>query len=218
MLDSSSGWAVGGNGVILRASGGSWGKTSSPTSNTLRSVFMVGSSDGWAVGDGGTIIRYQNGLWVNYPSPTAAQLNSVSMLNSGYGWAVGAGGTILHYNGLNWTPVGSGISTNLNSVGQTSAQSALAVGDSATFVQWNGVAWYQAFPSPALSGSPNLNSVFVTSNGFGLIVGAPPSLGAQGTILQASIPIPEFSGSELLLGIALIATLGVVQIHRRKLR
>ncbi len=215
IVDSSNGWAVGGNGAILHESGGSWAAVSSPTSNTLRSLFMVGSSDGWAVGDGGTIIRYQNGIWVNYPSPTSAQLNAVSLLDSSHGWAVGAGGTIIHYDGITWTAVASGISANLNSVAQTNPQGALAVGDSATILQWNGIAWYQTIPSPPLSGSPNLNSIFALPNGFGLIVGAQAAAGSQGTVIQVSIPIPELAYPQLLLAAVLTTTLGIISIRRR---
>ncbi len=216
MVGSNSGWAVGGSGAILSSSGGSWASISSPTSNTLRSVFMVGSSDGWAVGDGGTILRYQNGLWTNYPSPTGSQLNAVTLLDSSHGWAVGAGGTILHYDGLTWSPVGSGISANLNSVAAANQQSALAVGDSATIAQWNGVAWYQVTPSPSIFGNPNLNSIFSLPNGYGVIVGAPSVPGAQGTVLQVSIPIPEFTGPQLLLAFLLITTLGIASSRQRR--
>lgn len=218
MQDSNTAWAVGGNGAILQESGGSWGAVSSPTSNTLRSIFMVGSSDGWAVGDGGVIIRYQNGQWTNYPSPTSAQLNGVSLLDSSHGWAVGSGGTIIHYDGVTWSPVASGGSVNLNSVAQVNTQSALAVGDSATFLQWNGVAWYQTTPSPPISGSPNLNSIFALSNGVGLIVGAPGASGGQGTVLQISIPVPELVNPQLLLTAVLVTTLGIISIRRGRFR
>ncbi len=217
MMDSNTGWAVGGSGAILRESGGSWGTVSSPTSNTLRSVFMVGASDGWAVGDGGVILRYQSGQWVNYPSPTGTQLNAVSLLDSTHGWAVGAGGTIIHYDGLTWGAVASGNSMNLNAVAQVNPQSALAVGDSATFLQWTGVAWYQTTPSPPLSGSPNLNSIFTLSDGSGVIVGAPPASGAQGTVLRVSIPVPELANPQLLFAAVLIITLGSIAIRRRRI-
>ncbi len=217
MQDANTGWAVGGNGAILRESGGSWGAVSSPTSNTLRSIFMVGSSDGWAVGDGGVIIRYQNGQWINYPSPTSGQLNAVSLSDSSHGWAVGSGGTIIHYDGVTWNPVASGNSMKLNSVAQVNTQSALAVGDSATILQWNGFAWYQTTPSPPISGSPNLNSIFALSNGLGLIVGAPAASGSQGTVLQVSIPVPELVSPQLLLAAVLITTLSIISIRRRRL-
>ena len=189
MTDSNNGWAVGDNGVILRYAGGSWGSVSSQTTNTLRSVFMLGSSDGWAVGDGGTILRYQSisGLWISYPSPTSARLNSVFLSDSSHGWAVGASGTILHYDGTTWGSVAQSFaSANLNSVSQLNSQNAWAVGDSGTILQWNGYGWYPAVPSPPLAGNPNLNSVFLDSSGYGLIVGGIAAPGAQGTIVTIS--------------------------------
>jgi photosystem II stability/assembly factor-like uncharacterized protein len=218
--DASDIWAVGDNGAILRYSGGSWGAISSSTPNTLRSIFMLGPTDGWAVGDAGTILRYQSGQWMVYSSPTSASLNSVFFLDASHGWAVGDGGTILHFDGFVWTPVAAGASSNLNSVAQVNPQEAWVVGDSATILQWNGIAWYQVATSPSLSGSANLNSIFISSNGFGLVVGAPQTAGSQGTILQVSTlnPIPEVTNPQLLI-IAVIGTLVIImQVQRRRRR
>ena len=220
MIDGNNGWAVGDNGAILRYAGGSWGSVSAPTPNTLRSVFMTGPSDGWAVGDGGTIVRYQNGQWTTYASPTSASLNSVFFLDSTHGWSVGSGGTILYYNGLVWSPVAAGASANLNSVSQVNPQEAWAVGDFATILHWNGIGWYQVSPSPPISGNPNLNSIFISSNGFGLIVGAPQAPGSPGTILQVSAlsPVPELFNPELVLAVIIGASLLIRPIRRRRLR
>jgi len=216
MVDGSNGWAVGDNGAILQYSG-SWGSVSAPTTNTLRSVFMVGASDGWAVGDGGTIIRFQNGQWVTYPSPTSASLNSVYFLDSSHGWAVGSGGTILYFNGLLWSPVATGISANLNSVAQVNPQEAWAVGDSATILHWNGISWYQVSPSPPISGNPKLNSIFISSSGVGVIVGAPQVSGSQGVILQLSaLPVPELLSPQLILAAIIGTALIIGPIRRRR--
>jgi len=219
MIDASNGWAVGDNGAILRYAGGSWGSVSAPTPNTLRSVFMAGSTDGWAVGDGGTILRYQNGQWSTYPSATSARLNSVYLLDSSHGWAVGSGGTILHYDGLVWSSVATGSSANLNSVAQVNPQEAWAVGDSAAILHWDGVSWYQTTPSPSLSGNPNLNSIYISSNGFGLVVGASQAAGSQGTILRVSTlnPIPELPNPDFLLA-AVFGTAIIILIRRRRIK
>lgn len=214
MVDSSNGWAVGSAGTILRYSSGSWASVFSPTTMTLRSVYMLGASDGWAVGDGGELLRYQaaGGQWTKFPSPTGAQLNSVSLSDLSHGWAVGAGGTILHYDGTLWVSVANFASANLNSVFQVNPQEAWAVGDSATILQWTGMSWYPVTPSPALSGNPNLNSIFMTSPSFGLIVGGSPGPGSQGTLLQIPQminPIPEFSALQIVLAAIFIVGLTI---------
>jgi photosystem II stability/assembly factor-like uncharacterized protein len=219
MIDSVSGWAVGDNGAILRYSGGSWGLVTSSTSNTLRTIFMLGASDGWAAGDSGTILRYQGGLWVNYPSPTSSQLNSIYLMDGSHGWAVGASGTIVHFDGSVWVNVADPLSTNLNSVTQITPQQAWAVGDSGTILQWTGFSWYQFTPAPPLSGNPDLNSVYILSNGFGFVVGAPAAPGSQATVLQppSMSPIPETNYPQILLLTALASTLiSVAGIRRRK--
>jgi photosystem II stability/assembly factor-like uncharacterized protein len=218
MIDSVSGWAVGDNGAILQYAGGSWAEVSSPTSNTLRTIFMLGASDGWAAGDSGTILRYQGGLWNTYPSPTTSQLNSLYLMDDSHGWAVGASGTILHYDGSTWLSVAGPVSTNLNSVTELNSQEAWAVGDGGTIIQWTGIGWYQFTPTPPLSGTPNLYSIYILPTGFGFVVGAPSATGAQGTVLQAPnmSPIPETFYSQLLLFAALASSLVAVSIRRRK--
>jgi photosystem II stability/assembly factor-like uncharacterized protein len=213
MLNSAEGWAVGDNGLILHYSGGAWGIVSSPTTSNLRSVFMLGQTDGWAVGDGGTILRYQGGgQWLITGSPTAVDLRSVNLLDSSHGWIVGSGGTILHYDGTVWSSASAFATSNLNCVFQVNSQEAWAVGDSGTIIQWTGVAWYSYTPSPPLLGNPDLNSVFLLSNGNGLIVGAPPTPGTQATVL----PIPEMQTAPIVL-ILILLTLPIMRrkMHRR---
>jgi photosystem II stability/assembly factor-like uncharacterized protein len=146
-------------------------------------------------------------------------LNSVFFLDSSHGWAVGSTGTLLYFNGVGWVPVAAGVSSNLNSVAQVNPQEAWAVGDSGTILHWNGISWYQTAPSPSISGNPNLNSIFISSNGFGLIVGAPQAAGSQGTILQVSTlnPIPEVTTPQLVLAAVFGASLIVIQIRHRRL-
>jgi len=221
MVDSGNGWAVGDHGTILHYAGGSWGVEAAPTPNNLRSVFMVGESDGWAVGDAGTILRYQgvNGQWITYPSSTTSQLNSVFLLDQSHGWAVGAGGAILHFDESIWLNVAGPVSTNLNGVVQVTSQQAWAVGDSATILQWTGFSWNQITPIPSLSGNPDLNSIYLLSNGFGFVVGAPAAPGSQGTILLAPnmTPIPEIPQPQPLLWVAILAVLALVPSLRRKI-
>jgi hypothetical protein len=51
-----------------------------------------------------------------------------------------------------------------------------------------------------------------------LMVGAPSAPGAQGTVLQVSVPIPEFTNPSLSIALVLISTLGIITIRRRKVR
>jgi photosystem II stability/assembly factor-like uncharacterized protein len=218
MTNSGEGWAVGDKGTILHFSGGSWGIISSPVTNTLRSLFMLGSTNGWAVGDGGTILRYQGaGQWMKIASPTNLDLHSVYMLDSNHGWIVGKSGTILHYDGTMWTIVAALTTVDLHSVIQVGAQEAWAVGDSGTIIHWNGFAWYPYTPSPPLIGNPSLNSVFILTNGYGLIVGDSPGAGSSATVLlvnQQIAPIPEMRNGPLALMLTLLALL--VFMKRRR--
>jgi len=215
MADSSNGWAVGDDGVILRYSGGSWSSMASPTTKTLRGLHMLGGSQGWAVGDGGEMLTYQaiNGQWMRLAPQTGAQLNSVFVSDTTHGWAAGDGGTILHYDGAIWTSVAISTSSNLNSVVQVNPQEAWAVGDSATILQWTGISWYPVSSSSPLAGSPDLNSIYMVSTSFGLIVGGSAAPGSQGTVLQ--VPqmvnaIPEAHNIALLMTLTLSVGLLVI--------
>jgi hypothetical protein len=167
-------------------------------------------------------LRFQSGLWVRLAGPTGANLSSVFVLDSSHGWAVGDSGGIVHYDGTVWTSVADFVSTNLNSVFQVTPQEAWAVGDSATILHWTGISWYPVYPSPGLTGNPDLNSVFLTSSGFGLIVGGAPSPGAQATIVQIGPqtvnPIPEYPLPQVMLAAVLMLSIAVMSRPRTKRR
>jgi hypothetical protein len=60
---STTGWAVGINGIILKTtdSGINWQKQVSPTNNHLFSVCFTSPTTGWIVGDYGTILKTNDG-------------------------------------------------------------------------------------------------------------------------------------------------------------
>jgi photosystem II stability/assembly factor-like uncharacterized protein len=62
-IDSSTGYAVGWNGTILKTinAGTNWTKLSSGTSNNLMSVCFTDANTGYAVGASGTILKTVNG-------------------------------------------------------------------------------------------------------------------------------------------------------------
>jgi hypothetical protein len=53
MINSTDGWAVGGEGSIIHWDGTSWNNVTSPTTTWLDSVDMISSTDGWIVGADG---------------------------------------------------------------------------------------------------------------------------------------------------------------------
>ncbi|QWF71805.1 hypothetical protein KEF85_04855 [Methylomonas paludis] len=107
-FNSSQGWAVGSNGVILHStdSGTSWQPQTSSTAQRLMAVQFLGSQ-GWAVGANGTILHSTDSgtHWQPQTSNTKEWLYAVQFSGS-QGWAVGANGTILHStdSGTHWQP------------------------------------------------------------------------------------------------------------------
>jgi len=75
MATSDDGWAMGYNGTILHWNGASWEQMPSPTTNEIKSVFMIGADDGWAVGVNGTILHWNGAIWIpEYPTSILALL------------------------------------------------------------------------------------------------------------------------------------------------
>ena len=170
MLDTNgdgtldNGWAIGDNGTILRWNTpvpNTWNVVASPTTENLKSVYMVTANDGWAIGDNGTILRWNGINWSLWqqanatalrwnsaswrdvsgsalpaPPPSIDTLNSVSMLSYADGWAVGN-----------------------------------RVGNNFTFLRWNGSQWINS-PLTDATYRANLNSVFMISSRDGWTVGS----------------------------------------------
>ncbi len=110
---------------------------SSPTPNTLVSVFGTSSTDVWAVGYGCTMAHYDGAWSVTSPgcASTSIILNGVWGSAANDYWAVGDSSTILRYNGTSWSPVGTGGAISYRAVGGSSASDVWIVGDNGTILQ-----------------------------------------------------------------------------------
>lgn len=97
---SDTGYAVGDSGVIIKTinGGNSWNQISSPTTNSLRSVFLTNYHWGYAVGDGGTVLRYDGRSWeLISPPGVNNRLNGVDPWTP-TSICVGEDGTIVDIN------------------------------------------------------------------------------------------------------------------------
>ena len=112
-FDAQTGWAVGGNGVIINTTdgGNNWAEQISGTTNYFNSLFFVSATEGWAVGGNfspflGIIYHTTNGgsIWTAQIDTLPKQLNSILFISSITGWAAGEGSQILKTTdgGLNW--------------------------------------------------------------------------------------------------------------------
>jgi photosystem II stability/assembly factor-like uncharacterized protein len=116
MLGSGEGWAVGEDGAIWNASGGTWSSVASPTMGDLSAIAMDSSSHGWAVGSATVpegvvpvLLEYTGGNWVDRSStlpPNSPLLRDIVLAPDGAtGWAVGMGwngGGVLRLSGGVW--------------------------------------------------------------------------------------------------------------------
>ncbi len=136
MLDESTGWAVGFNGIILRYDGQEWSRAGSPTSDRLYSVSFGGGSNGWAVGGNyprygnstGTVLHYVAGQWITVDVPGIPALTSVSGTPDGSAWAMSPEGIAVHLY-ADGTHEAFNIPRSVKSVDMVSDSEGWAVGD-----------------------------------------------------------------------------------------
>ena len=159
-VGSSGSQSSGGQTLIEKWNGTSWGIVASPNPgsiyNTLSGVTAVSATNVWAVGYDvnttgvtQTLIEHWNGTtWSVVKSPSPASVNNelfkVAAVSATDVWAVGFSTTnttdhtlIEHWNGTTWSVVtspGPGSSSDhLSSVAAISTRDVWAVGDSSTF-------------------------------------------------------------------------------------
>ena len=171
---STSIWAVGAGGTILKSNGTTWTSQTSNTAQAFNGVWGSSATSVWAVGDGGTIMKFNGTTWSAQSSGVTENLNAVWGSDASNVWAVGTSGTILKFNGTTWTPQTSNTTQALNGVWGASATSVWAVGATGTVLKFNGTAW----SAQTSSTTQNLNGVWGSS------ATSVWSVGDGGTILK----------------------------------
>jgi hypothetical protein len=230
----SNGWAVGSQGVILHTENSNcgpvppcWGGSTSITQTSLlTSVFEKSSNDAWAgglfdtVSGNPTLLHWDGNKWhrvvvsggYGVPNP---DIYGIFMLSSSEGWAVGGNTATpapaaLKWDGNTWTsqPVAACLCT-LRSVYMISGGTGgdgWAVGTGGLIYRYQSGSWLQF---AAISGSPQLNSVFISNAGNNLNAGW--AVGNLGTVLKLSITggvptwnvvgIPGITAAQNLFGV-----------------
>ncbi len=103
MVNDTTGWAVGDNGVIIKTTDGlNWYQQTNPDTSdqSLYNVFFLNASEGWATGSGGVILHTTNGgiLWtIEGAGMTTNMLRAVQFTSSTNGYVVGNNKTLLKY-------------------------------------------------------------------------------------------------------------------------
>jgi photosystem II stability/assembly factor-like uncharacterized protein len=126
-VGTSTGWAVGNNGKILKTSNGgmNWVEDcdtdGGANTDTWNAVFALSATDIWVVGNGGKIRHNTTGNtgcanWPAVTSPTSVHLRSDFFVGADDGWAAGASGTILRYTDVAWNIYLSPTKKQLNDV------------------------------------------------------------------------------------------------------
>ncbi len=180
-FDTSTCWAAGTGGMILKTTDGgfTWNKQFTHVNNNLHSIYFTDPNTGWAVGNDGIILKSTDGgvHWISQPSPTKDSLFSLQFINKSLGWAVGSGGVILHTsNGNDWSIQPDQNTNSLNSVFFISKDTGSAVGSNGTILYTvNGGDYWGKIPSIT---DTNLYSIYITPSEKAYAVGE------GGTVVQ----------------------------------
>jgi hypothetical protein len=129
MADSSSGWAVGRDGLVLGIAGGHFQRQTSPTSLNLYDV-ATRQGQAWAVGAGGAVLSNSGGAgWSRQGrAPTDATLRAVSVINRDYAWSGGDGGTILRGGETGWVTEGVAVTDTVIALDMSHVNEGWAIG------------------------------------------------------------------------------------------
>ncbi|MGA2669084.1 MAG: YCF48-related protein, partial [Ignavibacteria bacterium] len=111
MINTSTGYAAGSTGIILKTTNGgnNWRTLTSPTSNDLNKIDFINSSTGWVFGISGTIYKTTNGggNWLQETATgVSGTISGAYMVDANTGWLIGPGGIISKTtdSGYNWSP------------------------------------------------------------------------------------------------------------------
>lgn len=129
---SSSQYAVGYEGTILRRSNGVWEQMSTPTTEDLMGISY--STAFWVCGTNGVVLRKQGSAWELRHTGTSYHLCGIQARGVSTAVAVGSSGAILKTTdgGVTWAQKPSGVSVVLNDIGYPSY---VAVGENGTIVR-----------------------------------------------------------------------------------
>lgn len=102
-------WAVGDNGAIVHAVGGTLTHLASPVPAVLRGMWRASDGTLWVVGDSGTVLRSTDGLaFTAVAGGTGNDLFAIWGRADDDLFAVGRRGTIIHWNGAEWADITPG--------------------------------------------------------------------------------------------------------------
>jgi photosystem II stability/assembly factor-like uncharacterized protein len=165
MTGSTSGWAIGDNGTVLRYNGVTWSREiiypttvpfrlimlndgtlspnddpPGPISLSLHCVVMHSPDDGWIVGDDGYIFHFNGQKW-SHMWNFSYHLHSLSLVSSKEWWAVGEKGTMMQYKMRSIHDAYQLDTGSLYSVAMLSEQDGWCFGANGTILKYNGSTW-----------------------------------------------------------------------------
>ena len=197
--DGNVGYAVGGDGIILRTSnsGESWTPITSPTPNNLRKVLFLDAQTGFIAGDD-VLFKTTDGGTTWLPISMALEISDLHFFTASSGIATTAEGRILNTTdgGLNWVEHSIDFEAKLGKI-VFSNQTGYVVGSEGLFNRFilkttnGGLVWEHQFPNATY----NLTGITLTPGGKGWVGGTYGKLFSTTNGGGNSYPIAAFTGA-----------------------
>jgi photosystem II stability/assembly factor-like uncharacterized protein len=190
---SSTGWAAGMNGTLIRTTdgGSTWTLLSQPTTNTIFGLTGLRGDTNrlWLVGLNGVTVYTTNGgsTWLrpgqsagSVWATTGSTLNALSFVGSSLGWAVGDGGTMLRTldSGTSWRTMTGATGGKMEDIQFVNSSEGWAVGATGRILHTtNGGQTWSAQPWDGLNVEeggtiPGLLALHFLDNQNGWVVGS----------------------------------------------
>jgi hypothetical protein len=145
----------------------------SPSSNTLNSIWGTSATNIYAVGDGGVYLRYDGSRWSIQSRPVATRLNDIKGTGQTM-FLAGNTGTLMRHPGDDWWTVQTELPNNLNSVWGATMNDFFAVGDNGLIMRYG----LGALTVGTIAAS-NITATSATLNGALLALGAATTVGVS---------------------------------------
>ena len=166
VLNDSSMWLVGENGLIQNYNGTVWTAMDAGVSNDLNSVFFVDEQNGYVVGEGGMLLFFDGTTWTTVDVGATVDLTGVSFVDDNNGWVVGVGGLVLNYTNGVWTESTTTNTEDLAGVSAISTTDVWACGNESVVLHFDGTDW-----TVSEVGSKDLFTIWFNDSSNGWVTG-----------------------------------------------
>jgi hypothetical protein len=167
MLNDSTAWAVGDNGMVLRYKSGVWSSVSTglTISAPLYDVFATDTMHLWIIEGNGSLLQFVNGTWSTTSGPWGSYpLRKIQFTDATHGWAIAGTNSVYFNDGTTWSiqyTDTNAYNGDFQALDMLSNTDGWIVGAGGNKSHWNGTAWINQTQT---AGSEKLNDIYAADS------------------------------------------------------